>query len=168
MVIYDAIPISIAWLRMRGRWTSLTHWGLAQFRWVHVPIGIVLGGALSEFSDLFPPEPAEMDITGDLALAVSFGLYTAIMVPFVEEIIFRGLVYRWLTQRYNIPLSIIVSALIFAVAHLAFDWIAIAFVLLVGGAFAVAFQMSKTLWPGIIAYVTMGFLYVLALYLGWQ
>lgn len=44
-------------------------------------------------------------------------LSVAIIAPFVEEIIFRGIIFKGLKNRYSPVVSIIVSAFIFAFAH---------------------------------------------------
>lgn len=161
-------PMAIAWLRMRGRWTTAAQWGLVQFRWVYVPLGIVLGGLLAGLGDLFESDNFGVAMRGNLAPALILGLLAAVGAPFVEELLFRGLLYRWLVQRFRIWFSVVVSALVFAAFHVGGGWAQIGFAALVGVVFAVLFQIQKSLWPCIIAHGTINFVFVLALYLGWR
>jgi membrane protease YdiL (CAAX protease family) len=45
-------------------------------------------------------------------------LGTALIIPIVEEICFRGLVYNRIKKSYGVPLAIIFSSVIFGVSHL--------------------------------------------------
>lgn len=86
-------------------------------------IGVSIIG--SEIDNLFRtvfPIPEEIAaILTDIARA-RIGLwrtilFTVILVPLVEEMFFRGLVLRGFLSRYGVAKAIIVSALLFAVAH---------------------------------------------------
>lgn len=41
----------------------------------------------------------------------------AVAAPLIEELIFRGLLYRWLKDRWSIPVATVVSAIVFAITH---------------------------------------------------
>jgi membrane protease YdiL (CAAX protease family) len=165
----NPILLGTVWLRMRGRWATAAQWGLGQFRWVYLPVGLAVASAFVGLSELVDPSNFELKlkIYGDLPAALVFGFLAAGCAPFVEELVFRGMVYRWLTQRFSVWLSAILSALIFAVFHAGGGWILIGFIALHGVAYAGLFQITKTLWPGIIAHATNNFISVLARYLGW-
>ncbi len=95
------ILLGNVWLRMRGRWTSAAQWGLGQFRWAYLPVGLVVAGAFAGLSELVDPLNFEfkLKIRGDLPAALVFGFLAAGCAPFVEELVFRGMVYRWLTLK---------------------------------------------------------------------
>ncbi len=81
---------------------------------------------------------------------VSGLLLMVVLAPLVEELIFRGLLYRMLRERWGIGLSVVVSAVFFSLVHhgLLFS------PQLVGGIiFAVAYEWSKSLWVSIVLHM---------------
>lgn len=83
--------------------------------------------------------------------AIGMFLFGGIIDPFAEELVFRGVLYRWLRDRFGIWPGILVSALIFGLAH---GDIA------VGGAAAVlgvvlawVYEKSHSLWPSVLIHV---------------
>lgn len=57
--------------------------------------------------------PADFSWAAYLGTLAVAGLWA----PFVEEIVFRGLLFRWLGERYGFTLALVGSALAFAVLH---------------------------------------------------
>lgn len=68
--------------------------------------------------------------------------------PLVEEIAFRGFVFKGLQPRYGWQKAALISSLLFALAHLDLASLIPTFVL--GYAFAVLYKQSKSIWPGIL------------------
>lgn len=67
-----------------------------------------------------------------------------LVAPFVEELFFRGLVYGLLRERFNVALSILLSAVFFASLHGV-----LAPVQLIGGLmFAGLYEWRGNVWPG--------------------
>ncbi len=86
-----------------------------------------------------------------------------ILVPISEELFFRGAIFTWFRGRYNFPIAMLASALIFGLGH--FDTIGVvasSFVL--GLANAWAFERSKTLWAPILMHITTNSFAVLVIY----
>jgi hypothetical protein len=54
-------------------------------------------------------------VTWPTALATLF--FVGVLVPFAEEAFFRGVLYRWLRDRWNPAIGMIVSSLIFGIVH---------------------------------------------------
>jgi|GEM_PF-1690655 len=69
----------------------------------------------------FTPEPQEIILlylrTDSFYLMFIIFFLSCIVAPFSEELIFRGMIYAGLKQRFSIPLSMILSSLIFALLH---------------------------------------------------
>lgn len=69
-----------------------------------------------------------------------------VLAPIVEELVFRGLLYRMLRERWGIWLSVAVSAAFFSLVHHGMLFSP----QLVGGIiFALAYEWSKSLWVSI-------------------
>jgi membrane protease YdiL (CAAX protease family) len=69
-----------------------------------------------------------------------------VLAPMVEEIIFRGLLYRMLRERWGIALSVAVSAVFFSMVH---HGLLLSPQLLGGIIFALAYEWSRSLWVSI-------------------
>lgn len=70
------------------------------------------------------------------------------VAPFVEEVLFRGLLYGWLRQRMPVPVAVVVSAAIFSVAHIIPILLPALFVM--GLTLAIAYELSGSLWLSIL------------------
>ncbi len=99
-----------------------------------------------------------------IAISVAFGIYTVeltgasflgplralvfcFMVGVSEEIIFRGIVFRYIDKRFNFWAALIISALFFGIAHCPRPWISISEIALGMGLLeAVLYKYSRTLW----------------------
>lgn len=69
-------------------------------------------------------------------------------VPMAEELVFRGLLYRWLRVHWGVAPSAVLSALLFGAVHGQLEVGIGAF--LVGIVLALAYERSRSLWPPII------------------
>ena len=75
---------------------------------------------------------------------------TVIGAPLVEEIVFRGLIYKHLKRAMPVWLAVIIQALLFGIAHGQLLWMAYTFVL--GTVFALLYDYFDSLWPCILAH----------------
>ena len=164
------IAIPIPWLRMSASvlagllglffyavWTNLTERRpvseLALKRtWKDLGVGLLTG--LLFFGA----------VTGLMALAGSYSITEAhfhllpqlvsflffFMVATFEEIIFRGVLFRMVDDRWNTPVALIVSALVFGAMHLpnpgATLWSSFAIAVEAGLLLGAAYKYSGTLW----------------------
>lgn len=72
----------------------------------------------------------------------------SVVAPFFEETLFRGLVFPTLASRWNVPLAIVGSALLFALAHLnASDLLPLT---VLGMVLATLYHYTRTLAPCIL------------------
>lgn len=92
-------------------------------------------------------------------------LMTAVIAPILEELIFRGFLYRYLRERMPVQAAMWVSALIFASLHMIPELIPA--LVMVGYLLAYAYERSQTVIAPIIAHgvfnavmtaITFGFL----------
>jgi len=84
--------------------------------------------------------------------ALTMLLYGGFLVPLTEELLFRGLIFRWLRQRLDFWPAAFVSAAIFGIAHGSADKAVIAGLL--GLPLAWLFEKSRSLAPAILLHQT--------------
>ncbi len=86
-----------------------------------------------------------------------------ILVPIAEELFFRGALFTWFRQRYNFPIALLASSLLFAFGHIdTLGVVAASFVLALANAWA--FEKSKSLWAPILMHITTNSFAVLVIY----
>ena len=105
----------------------------------------------SLIASLFPQDDPGLMMLDRL---MGSGLVTLIAIclvaPFVEEMLFRGIILRGFLAYYSPSVSIILSALLFGLIHLNIYQIPAAFLL--GCFFGWLFYLSKSIWPSIIGH----------------
>ncbi len=90
-------------------------------------------------------------------------LGAGILVPISEELFFRGALFTWFRGRYNFPIAMLASSLLFAFGHIdTIGVVASSFVL--GLVNAYMFEKSKTLWAPILMHITTNSFAVLLIY----
>jgi membrane protease YdiL (CAAX protease family) len=90
-----------------------------------------------------------------LELPDSWVRYLAFLIivlagPASEEVFFRGFVFAGLVRRFGAPVAMVMSAVVFAAAHLDVGLLGPAF--LAGIAFAYVYWRTGTLWAVILAH----------------
>ena len=107
------------------------------------------GAVLLVFILLRPINPSLPANTGPLML---FFLVGGVIAPVTEELFFRGVVYGFL-RRWGAALAIMVSSLVFVLAHM--DFAGFPYIQVTGGIlFAVAYEIEKNLMVPITLHVT--------------
>lgn len=84
-------------------------------------------------------------------------------VPMAEELVFRGLLYRWLRRRASVAISALVSALLFGAVHGQLVVVVGGFV--VGVVLALAYERSGSLWPPIVIHAVQNSVSILLMFL---
>src|SRR5581483_6484294 len=79
--------------------------------------------------------------------AVVMLLNVLVFTPFLEESIYRGLLFAWLREKVTLPLAILISATIFSLSHLSVIDFPTHF--LFGVYTAILTWRSRSLWPAI-------------------
>lgn len=137
-----AVVLGVAVLFLGG---SLTHL-LAGGHQVHQDVAVMAGKV--------PP-----------GLRVLLALLVVCVAPFVEELVFRGVLLSGLARRMRIGWAIVASALIFGCVHLPdfkFAWYPVPALVLLGLALAWMRVRTRSLWPSITLHATNNFVAVLA------
>ncbi|MEI7644019.1 MAG: type II CAAX endopeptidase family protein [Chloroflexales bacterium] len=89
-------------------------------------------------------------------------LLIAVLVPFVEELFFRGMLYPLLRRRAPAAVAVVANAAIFAMVHMIPVLIPGLFV--VGLCLAFLRERSGSIWPGVIYHAMQNGLAMLAIY----
>ncbi|MBD1919491.1 MULTISPECIES: type II CAAX endopeptidase family protein [Cyanophyceae] len=130
-------------------------------RWLLIGVGagvvtfVVKGFAVMAYTALTGDSSTPQDVFGDggsggvLSLILST-LFIGLLVPLVEELLFRGVITNALL-RYGPLIGVVGSTLIFALAHGINTVFPVALVF--GLISAEMFRRSGSVWPGIIAHV---------------
>jgi membrane protease YdiL (CAAX protease family) len=111
--------------------------------------------AASSQNEVFNPDSG-LSLLELVALAVPI----ALLAPVVEELLFRGLLYRYLRGRLGVVVAVVLSALIFGALH-----VVIPPLVVMGIVLAIIAQRTGSIWPGIVVHATNNALVVLALWL---
>ncbi len=82
---------------------------------------------------------------------INLKLFTALLGPFSEELLFKGVLFKFLRQKYNFIISALVSSLIFGILH--FNFSSIIFTIFLGMVTAYAFEKSKSIIPPAIIHI---------------
>ena len=124
---------------------------------------------LAESLDRLLDSPLSEKLTGALAPEgfswngfVTMILVAGLIAPFGEELLFRGVLYRWLRQRWGVPVGVIASALLFGAVHLDPYWAAQAATF--GVFFAILYEKSGSIWPAYLGHALINMTGVAMLY----
>lgn len=109
---------------------------------VHILLRMVRGTAITT-------NPAHLQLTNTILIGHGFSIVgcaivVCLVAPVAEEILFRGIVYRGMRQRWPVWLSAVCSAFIFALWHGDLPGFAQYFV--IGIVLAGVYERSKSLW----------------------
>jgi len=108
---------------LNASWSDL---GLRNFRWQHVAIGVVLGliAGFAAASLAYAIDRGQYDdiviraaAAGSAPWRIVIVVIVAIFSPFVQELVFRGLLLQGLLQRTNAVVAVAASAAAFGAAH---------------------------------------------------
>lgn len=88
--------------------------------------------------------------------------YAIIVGPFIEEIVFRGVLLPAIANKTNITFGLIFSTLIWSLLHLQINVIIFTFIF--GIILGYVYYKSKSLWPSYITHVLKNLMAVIAIY----
>jgi uncharacterized protein len=103
--------------------------------------------------------PSAVTVPTALATLVFIG----VVVPFAEEAFFRGVLYRWLRDRWNPAIGAVVSSVVFGIVHVQPATIIHAIVL--GFGLAWLYERHKSLWSCTLVHALNNLSTLVALYL---
>lgn len=102
--------------------------------------------------------PDQFSWTGALGMLVLGG----IIVPFAEELFFRGVIYQWLRDKAGIWIGILGSSIIFGLVHGDLSVAGATFVM--GIVLAWIFERSNSLWPSVTIHIVNNSIKIFLLY----
>jgi hypothetical protein len=135
---------------VRGSVSRLVGIGFLSFSVGLVAMYIVTAVTGSGQNALRSPVVPELVEAGGVWVKVVAVLLVALIGPPFEETIFRGMVYRSLRARWGIPIGVVLSALVFALAHMTPQLIIP--ILALGVVFASVYEITGALLPSAVAH----------------
>jgi membrane protease YdiL (CAAX protease family) len=153
-------------------WASL-HWRKPS---LGKSIGYFMGGfmmalAVSLAPILLPDKqdfPLQQMFSSPRAAYV-MAVFAVLIAPFMEEFIFRGVLFAIFERRVGIRFAIVTTALLFATLHMEEyqgAWNHLFLILLVSVVFSLARGLTGSLAPGVILHFAYNFTLIAALYFG--
>jgi uncharacterized protein len=121
---------------------------------VYIAMAIFIGLVMTAIAPLLGDPPTSREQLalpdGGLSVAVSIvvAIDAAVIAPFVEELLFRGLLYGWLRSRWGVVPAVIVSSALFAVAHPYPPLMPALFAM--GAVLAYVYERYKSLYPAVL------------------
>ena len=166
-VIYFKILKGVTWSELGIRFEGLPRaLAYGAFGGVILFFLIILSGLVMQ--RIFPTEPSLQPFAEVVIGAVSFNdlilllIVGAILVPIVEEIYFRGMVYPVFKRRWGIAAGMIISGAFFSLLH--FDMLRFLPLLLGGIGLAYIYERSGSLFACILAHGLWNGVMILILY----
>lgn len=86
-----------------------------------------------------------------------------LLIPFAEELLFRGVLYGWLRGRLGVPVAAVSSALLFSGLH-KIVWLMPALAV-IGVILALVYEKSGSLWPAVVVHALFNAIGVVLVYL---
>ena len=134
-------------------------------------IVLLLGGAFTHL--LAGPHPVHQDVAVmagkvSLDMRILLALLVIGVAPFVEELVFRGVLLSGLASRMRIGWAMLASAIVFGCVHLPdfkFAWYPVPALVLLGLVLAWLRVRTRSLWPSITLHAANNFFAVLAWFL---
>ena len=130
-------------------------------------IGYTIGGFLMAVGVQLAPTllpdkqdfPLEKMLSTPLA-AYALGSFAILVAPFMEELIFRGIVFSVLERRVNLVFAIVTTALLFGGLHVPEylgAWNHVLLIFVVGAIFSLTRGLTGSLTPSIILHIAYNF-----------
>ncbi|UYX51743.1 CPBP family intramembrane metalloprotease [Bacillus thuringiensis] len=120
--------------------------------------------ALTQYAmlELFSFESAEQQrnqlggetLQNSLIQSIIYVLSVAIITPIKEEILYRGILYRFFEKKYSFLVGIIISSFIFGILHGGFPITA----MIMGIVFAMLYKKTQSIVPSIILHIVWNLL----------
>lgn len=147
-----SIPQALGLNVLPGGWGRVVWFALGLFT-LGVGGGWVIGLVAENFqtslhwTDWFDPTMIQGTTWELLPPLVSY----TILAPVFEEVVFRGVLYSTLRRRLNAPVAMVVSALIFALAH-GYGTFGLVTIFWSGVLWARAYEKTGSILPGMVAH----------------
>ncbi|UOX99369.1 CPBP family intramembrane metalloprotease (plasmid) [Bacillus cereus] len=93
-------------------------------------------------------------LKGDFFQCVLYIFSVAIITPIKEEVLYRGILYRFFEGKYNFIIGMIISSVVFGLLHGGFPITAI----IMGMVFAILYKKTQSILPSIVLHISWNFL----------
>ncbi|MEI3612699.1 CPBP family intramembrane glutamic endopeptidase [Pseudogracilibacillus sp. SO30301A] len=114
-------------------------------------IGLILNATfLSLTALMWSGEASKTDTIQSTGFFLSI-VMVAIIAPIVEEIVFRGVIYKYFRVKLGVPIAILLNGFLFGISH-APSWELVLNAAVMGVFFAYIYERSGTLWIPIIVH----------------
>jgi len=167
LLLFDAIVVAIVLLAYKPVLHFIKYiWDVSVLKngktYLYLLIGFIII-AVSQYLMLhvfsFESAAEQKEQLGGLGLqnniqSIIYVLSIAIITPVKEEILFRGILYRFLEKRYNFLVSIIISSFIFGILHGGLLITAT----IMGMVFAMLYKKTQSIIPSIILHIVWNLL----------
>lgn len=167
LLLFDAAVVAIVLLAYKPVLHFIKYiWDVSVLKsgktYLYLLIGLIVI-ALSQYLMLhvfsFESAAEQKEQLGGLGLqnsiqSIIYVLSVAIITPVKEEILFRGILYRFLEKRYNFLVSIIISSFIFGILHGGLLITAT----IMGMVFAMLYKKTQSIIPSIILHIVWNLL----------
>lgn len=149
------VPIAIIFLWRKVSWKEL---GFRKFEWNVIGLGcgilvivyaiIFIHNIILVWLGVVTQGDVISELLNSLDSPVWFFFVAAVMAPLMEEIFFRGFLFKGFRQKYGWKAALIVSSVIFGASHLQLAAFIPTFLL--GCVLAYVYHRSNSLFPGMI------------------
>ena len=144
------------WLigKLRPGWTGWEYLGNARTNWWHWPLWgaatiacSIIFGILGPHLGVDGPDDSMVQIAKSTQFPLLLFLGVAIGAPFVEEFMFRGVLWRgWRASRLGLWVTLLLTSFFWAILHRQYPPILIAYIFCLGVIFGLAREKTGSLW----------------------
>ncbi|MCL5996895.1 MAG: CPBP family intramembrane metalloprotease [Chloroflexi bacterium] len=157
-------------LRRKASWATIG-WRPVSTKWILAALGlfvllrvvVTVLGLLLQSVGIHSQQAMALAPEGfTWASAIGSLVLTGVLGPISEEVFFRGVLYRWLRDRWGVAVGLVVSSVIFGLFHVELATVIPAIV--IGLVCAFAYERSKSLVPAIVIHSANNLFAILMLY----
>lgn len=134
-----------------------------KFDYRQIPVLMVLGFSLQylfqglilifRLEELFPEHTQKLKLIFEGGTPLMIILSVMILAPFIEEVLFRGLIINELKGKMPFVLVILIQALMFGVIH--GNWLQFAYASIFGILLGLVSIWYRSVWPAIFIHISM-------------
>ncbi|WP_425445381.1 CPBP family intramembrane glutamic endopeptidase [Virgibacillus phasianinus] len=144
-------PKGLSWSEVGAKSFPVKDWKLIVLYSIFLLVGAVIIVVLTSFIENTwensKTEAMQQNVTF-FAFLIAF-LSAAVISPIYEELFYRGFLYRWLRTRIGLIGAILLSSLIFTIAHIpTYNVMPVNF--FSGIIFALAYERTNSIWPSVM------------------
>lgn len=166
VILFLAWIVSAKFLKMDAKCLGLK---LSSINFLWIVISILLPVLVIIFYSFILPGKPFVAKEGKLLESLIFGLFVAgLPAGITEELIFRGMIFRYMKKTLGTKIAVIVPAILFACLHILnmtnFNLLDLILLILAGSSVSIMFTLfaleSNSIWPGALAHSLWNFLII--------